>query len=37
MNYSVPDPNWKVCPDIVAEESFEALYGGEEADEEEDP
>lgn len=32
MNYSIPDPNWKVCPDIVADESWEALYGGEEND-----
>lgn len=33
MNYSIPDPDWKTCPDIVADESWEALYGGEETDE----
>ena len=22
----VPDPSWKVCPDIVADESFYEVY-----------
>ena len=25
--YQVPDPAWKVNPDIVAEESYEYAYG----------
>lgn len=24
--WSVPDPAWKVCPDIVADESYEERY-----------
>lgn len=32
MNYFIPDPDWKVCPDIVAEESFEERYGEESDD-----
>lgn len=33
MNYSIPDPDWKVCPDIVADESFEERYSDEEEEE----
>lgn len=28
--YQVPDPAWKVCPDIVADESYEEIYSDEE-------
>lgn len=27
---SVPDPSWKLCPDIVADETFEERYTDEE-------
>ncbi len=32
--WSVPDPSWKICPDIVADESFEERYIDEEDDDE---
>ena len=30
--FDVPDPNWKLDPDIVADESFEAVFGENEED-----
>lgn len=30
--YDIPDPSWKLNPDIVADESFREIYGESEDD-----
>lgn len=34
--YQVPDPSWKINPDIVANESYWEVYGEEEEEEEDE-
>lgn len=32
----VPDPGWKICPDIVADETFEERYSYDDEEETDD-